>query len=50
MVGFFIGGAAGTSLGAIAWHLGGWAGVSLLGLAFAVAMLLLIIFGKKSIY
>lgn len=39
MVGFFIGGAAGTSLGSLAWNYMGWTGVSLVGLAFSGAIL-----------
>lgn len=35
MVGFFIGGALGTSLGSIAWNLYGWTGVSVVGLVFS---------------
>lgn len=40
MVGFFIGGAAGTSLGSLAWNYMGWTGVSLVGLAFSGAILI----------
>lgn len=38
MVGFFIGGALGTSLGALMWQHFGWTGVSVLGVAFSVAI------------
>ena len=40
MVGFFIGGALGTSFGSIAWKLFGWTGVSLVGLAFSAIILI----------
>ena len=40
MVGFFIGGAAGTSFGSLAWNYMGWTGVSLVGLAFSAGILL----------
>jgi len=36
MVGFFIGGAIGSSLGAIAWQYYGWSGVSVLGISLSV--------------
>ena len=50
MVGFFIGGALGTTLGAIAWQNYGWLGVSYLGLALSVAILIVhLIFKKKTI-
>ena len=39
MVGFFIGGAFGTTLGAVAWELYKWTGVSVLGISFSVALL-----------
>lgn len=47
MVGFFIGGAAGTSLGAFAWNLYGWRGVCALGLAFSVIILAMIFSSKE---
>lgn len=40
MVSFFIGGAVGTSLGAIAWQHYNWIGVSILGLALSIFILL----------
>ena len=40
MVSFFIGGAVGTSLGAIAWQHYNWIGVSILGLALSILILL----------
>lgn len=50
MVGFFIGGALGTTLGAIAWQNHGWLGVSYLGLALSIAILIVhLIFKKKTI-
>ncbi|MEB8345248.1 MFS transporter [Flavobacteriaceae bacterium KMM 6898] len=39
MVGFFIGGALGTTLGAIVWEQFKWTGVSELGIALSVALL-----------
>jgi predicted MFS family arabinose efflux permease len=39
MVGFFIGGALGTSLGAIAWQHYQWIGVSVLGIILSLAIL-----------
>ena len=39
MVAFFIGGALGTSLGALAWETYNWLGVSLLGLGLSVLIL-----------
>lgn len=38
MVGFFIGGALGTSLGALMWQHYGWTGVSVLGIVFSIAI------------
>lgn len=50
MVGFFIGGALGTTLGAMAWQHYGWAGVSWLGIILSVLILLVhVIFRKKTI-
>ena len=50
MVGFFIGGAAGTSLGALAWNSFGWTGVSILGLSFsAVILIVQVLTNKKTI-
>jgi predicted MFS family arabinose efflux permease len=40
MVGFFIGGALGTSLGAIAWENFGWIGVAVLGIILSLAILI----------
>lgn len=40
MVSFFIGGAVGTSLGAIAWQHYNWIGVSILGLVLSILILL----------
>ncbi|WP_179374837.1 MFS transporter [Winogradskyella wichelsiae] len=40
MVGFFIGGALGTTLGAFAWEHYAWKGVSVLGILISVAILL----------
>ncbi len=37
MVGYFVGGAVGTALAAVAWSYAGWAGVCVLGGAFALA-------------
>ena len=39
MVGFFIGGASGTTLGAIAWEQFKWTGVAVLGIFLSVALL-----------
>ncbi len=50
MVGFFIGGAFGTTLGAIAWQHYGWMGVSYLGTALSLAILIVhLIFKNKTI-
>ncbi|MEO5788872.1 MAG: MFS transporter [Gelidibacter sp.] len=50
MVGFFIGGALGTTLGAIAWQDYGWIGVSYLGGALSIAILIVhLMFKKKTI-
>lgn len=40
MVGFFIGGAAGTIFGSLAWNSYGWTGVSVVGLIFSGVILL----------
>ena len=40
MVGFFIGGAVGTSLGSLAWNYNGWTGVSIIGLSFSAIILI----------
>ena len=40
MVGFFIGGAAGTSFGSLAWNYFGWTGVSVVGLVFSGLILI----------
>lgn len=50
MVGFFIGGAIGTTLGAMAWQHYAWAGVSYLGIVLSVLILIVhLIFKKKTI-
>lgn len=50
MVGFFIGGALGTSLGAYAWQNYDWMGVSVLGLVLSVAIAVVhLIFRKKTV-
>lgn len=47
MVGFFIGGALGTVLGALAWQHYQWIGVSVLGMFFSVSILIVQLFSKK---
>lgn len=47
MVGFFIGGAAGTSLGSLAWNYFGWTGVSIVGLVFSGLILIIQFFTRK---
>ena len=47
MVGFFIGGAIGTTLGAIAWQHYGWMGVSVLGLTLSAAILIVHLLAKN---
>ena len=47
MVGFFIGGAIGTFLGAFAWQHYGWTGVSSLGLILAITTLLVHLMAKN---
>ncbi|MBO3098597.1 MFS transporter [Gelidibacter sp. DF109] len=47
MVGFFIGGAIGTTLGAIAWQHLGWTGVSWLGIGLSVLILIVHLFFRK---
>jgi predicted MFS family arabinose efflux permease len=47
MVGFFIGGAAGTSLGSLAWNDLGWTGVSIVGLVFSGAILIVQMITRK---
>jgi predicted MFS family arabinose efflux permease len=50
MVGFFIGGALGTTLGALAWEHYSWNGVSLLGLSLSIVIALVhLIFKKKTL-
>ncbi len=50
MVAFFIGGAAGTSFGSIAWNYFGWTGVSAVGLAFSGLILIVqLLTNKKTI-
>src|SRR5690554_36400 len=50
MVGFFIGGALGTTLGAYAWTKYGWTGVSILGLSLSVTVgLVHLIYRKKTL-
>jgi len=49
MVGFFIGGALGTFLGAYAWEHYGWQGVSFLGIFISISIFILeIIFEPKT--
>lgn len=48
MVGFFIGGSVGTTLGAIAWQYFGWLGVSSLGMLLAITILMVILFNDKA--
>ncbi len=47
MVGFFIGGAAGTSFGSLAWNYFGWTGVSVVGLAFSGLILIVQLLTSK---
>ncbi len=49
MVGFFIGGALGTTLGAMAWQHWRWTGVSWLGMLLSVSIVLVHIMFKKKI-
>ena len=49
MVGFFIGGSLGTSLGSIAWNYFGWTGVSVVGLVFSVVILIVQLLAQKRI-
>ena len=50
MVAFFIGGAAGTSFGSLAWNYFGWTGVSAVGLAFSGLILIVqLLTNKKTI-
>lgn len=50
MVGFFIGGALGTTLGAFAWEHYSWNGVSILGLSLSVIIAIVhLIFKKKTL-
>jgi len=50
MVGFFIGGAMGTTLGAYAWANFGWTGVSVLGLVLSISIAIVhMIFRKKAV-
>lgn len=50
MVGFFIGGAAGTSFGSLAWNYFGWTGVSIVGLVFSgIILILQLLTNKKTI-
>jgi predicted MFS family arabinose efflux permease len=49
MVGFFIGGAIGTTLGALAWQHYGWMGVSCLGIALSVATLIIHLLAKNKV-
>lgn len=50
MVGFFVGGAIGTSLGALAWQYYGWIGVSTLGMVLSILILAVhVLFKKKNI-
>ena len=47
MVGFFIGGAAGTSFGSLAWNYFGWTGVSVVGLVFSGLILIVQLLTNK---
>lgn len=47
MVGFFIGGAAGTSFGSLAWTFWGWPGVAVVGLLFSGAIILVQLLAPK---
>lgn len=47
MVGFFIGGAAGTSFGSLAWSYFGWTGVSMVGLVFSGLILIVQLLTNK---
>ena len=47
MVGFFTGGALGTTLGALAWQHFGWPGVSALGLVLSLAILAAHLLAKR---
>ncbi|MBC7556879.1 MAG: MFS transporter [Chryseobacterium sp.] len=49
MVGFFIGGALGTVLGAIAWNSFGWTGVSVLGLLLSFTILIVQLITAKRV-
>ncbi|MGS0747929.1 MFS transporter [Halpernia sp. GG3] len=49
MVGFFIGGALGTVLGAIAWNSFGWTGVSILGLLLSFTILIVQLITAKRV-
>ena len=50
MVGFFMGGALGTTLGALAWEKYGWMGVSALGIVLSVAIVVVqLVFRKKTV-
>ena len=49
MVGFFIGGALGTVLGAIAWNSFGWTGVSVLGLVLSFTILIVQLITAKRV-
>jgi predicted MFS family arabinose efflux permease len=49
MVGFFIGGGVGTTLGAVAWQHFGWNGVSGLGIVLSVATLIIHLMAKNKI-
>lgn len=49
MVGFFIGGALGTSFGSLAWNWMGWTGVSLVGLGFSGLILIAQLLTNKRI-
>ncbi|MEC5156926.1 hypothetical protein [Chryseobacterium sp. MP_3.2] len=50
MVGFFIGGAAGTSFGSLAWNYFGWTRVSVVGLGFSGLILIVqLLTSKKTI-
>lgn len=46
MTSYFAGGAAGSALSAVAWDLAGWTAVSLVGAAFAAALVLAVAVGE----
>lgn len=48
MVSFFVGGALGTSLGALAWEYYHWTGVSVLGLIFSLVILVIFLINASN--